>query len=337
MSEMRDQMTYEPRFTVTAKILDDVMDITDTLAKMRLGKNNTILPQLRRANRLRSLHSSLAIEGNSLSLDDVSAIIDGKKIVGPENEITDVLNAYAAYDMMDSLDPFSTENLLKVHGVMMEGTSGSAGSFRTGSEGVFDGDGNCIYLAPGPELVPGMIDDLLDWTENSDYPMMIKSCVFHYRFEYIHPFEDGNGRVGRLWQTLLLSQYDGSFEWIPVESVIRRDQKGYYDAIAVSNEYSDCTPFLEFMTGAILKALKEFMESSVREDAGCTERLTSNETVLYAMIRDGYYENIQQAADEMGVSRPTLNRILKSLRDKKVIRKEGNKKSGIWYIDHPGR
>ena len=325
-------MAYEPRFTVTAKVLDNVIKITEVLTRIGVGNRGIIVPQLRRINRLRSVHSSLAIEGNSLSLDDVSAIIDGKRVAGPEDEITEVKNAYAAYNDMDSFDPFDKAHLLKAHGMMMNGLIGTAGAFRTGSEGIFDKDGNCIHLAPGPDLVPMMLDNILGWTKDSEYTMIIKSCVFHYQFEYIHPFEDGNGRMGRLWHTLLLSKYDDSFKWIPVESMIRRHQKGYYDAIEHSNQHSDCTAFLEFMTDMILEALKESVKTSIGEEAGYEGHLTSKEAMLYAMIRDGYYVDIAQAAMEMNVSRPTLNRCLKSLKDKGIIRKEGNKKSGTWAI-----
>ena len=325
-------MTYEPRFTVTPKIIDDLMRISDSLAKINIGKGVLVTPRLRRVNRLRSLHSSLAIEGNSLSLDEVISIIDGKPVRGPMNEIAEVRNANSAYGMMASLDPFSADDLLKAHGVMMRDLQPNAGSFRKGDEGVFDGEGNLVYMSPHPTDVPRMINDLLRWTKESDYPMIVKSCVFHYRFEYIHPFEDGNGRMGRMWQTLLLSEYNSAFRWIPVESMIRTYQKGYYDSIAQSNSSGDCTVFLEYMTDVILKALDEYINSSVRKESEDMSALTSNESAVYVMIRDGYFRNAEQAAETIGVSKPTLNRCLKSLREKGLIRREGNKKSGIWVI-----
>jgi len=325
-------MTYKPRFTVTAKVIDDLMKITDRLARINIGKGLLVTPRLRRINRLRSLHSSLAIEGNSLSLDEVTSIVDGKIVKGPMNEIAEVRNANSAYGMMASLDPFSVEDLLKTHGVMMKDLQPNAGSFRRGDEGVFDGEGNLVYMAPHPDDVPKMIGDLLEWTRESDYPMIIRSCVFHYRFEYIHPFEDGNGRMGRMWQTLLLSEYNNAFRWIPVESMIRAYQKGYYDAIAQSNSSGDCTVFLEYMTDVILKALEEYIASSVREGSEGMSALTPNENAVYVMIRDGYFRNTEQAAETIGISKVTLNRCLKSLREKELIRKEGNKKSGVWVI-----
>jgi Fic family protein len=328
-------MVYEPRFTVTAKVLDNVTRITEILTRADLSRNGRSVPRLRRRNRLRSLHSSLAIEGNRLSLDEVSAVIDGRPVTGPETDIAEVRNAYAAYEMMDSFDPFSREDLLRAHGIMMGGLVNNAGSFRTGDEGVFDGEGNLIHLAPHPEEVSGMVDDLLEWTRASDYPMIVRSCVFHYRFEYIHPFEDGNGRLGRLWQTLLLSRSNDNFKWIPVESAIRSYQRDYYDAIEASNAECDCTVFLEFMTGAILTALEESARELSERDAGM--KLTSSESSLYAMIRDGCFVDIGQAAVAMEVSVPTVNRCLRSLREKGLIRKEGNRRSGVWVTVRGGR
>ena len=330
-------MALEPRFTVNAKILDNVMRITEYLTKENVRRNGGVTPYLRRINRLRSLHSSLAIEGNRLSLDEVSAIIDGKAVRGPRDEITEVTNANTVYGMMDSFDPYSREHLLKAHAMMMKDLVKGAGSFRTGDEGVFDSEGNCIYLAPGPGLVPGLVDDLLEWTRTSDYNMIIKSCVFHYGLEYIHPFEDGNGRMGRFWQTLLLSGYDDMFRWIPVESVIRTYQKEYYDVIEQSNASFDCTVFLEFMTGAIFRALNESVVSSLREESGI-DNLSFNEAALYAMIRDGYYRDVTQAAVQMGISRATVNRCLRSLKDKGLIVREGIRRGGVWKtadVPHP--
>ena len=332
-------MVREPRFIINAKILDNVVRITDLLTKENVRRNGGITPYLRRINRLRSLHSSLAIEGNGLSLDEVTAIIDGKTVRGPVDEVRGVLNANTVYAMMDSFDPFSKEHLLQAHGIMMKDLVKGAGSFRTGDEGVFDSEGNCIHLAPGPELVPRLMDDLLEWMKYSDHNMIIRSCVFHYELEYIHPFEDGNGRTGRFWQTLLLSTYDGLFRWIPVESVIRTYQKEYYDAIEQSIASSDCTVFVEYMTGAILRALKESTESSVREESGIGG-LTSNEAALYAMIRDGYFRDITQAAVQIGVSRATINRCLRSMKDRGIIIREGIRRGGTWKtadVVHPNR
>ena len=324
-------MTYEPRFTITPSILDKVMKITEGLTRMRYD-GSRCTPHLRRINRLRSLHSSLAIEGNSLSFDEVVAIIDGREVIGPSDEIREVENFRAANDMMDSIDPLSMDDLLMMHGVMMDGIIESAGKLRKGDEGVFDGEGCCIHLAPKPEYVSDLMGQLLQWMRESNLPMILRSCIFHYQLEYIHPFEDGNGRMGRLWQTILLSKYDESFKWIPIETMVRSYQTGYYDAITLSNEICDCTPFLEFMTDVILKSIDKTTEESLKDNIGIEDDMTINEMRLYSMIRDGYYRDITQAANLMKVSVPTLNRCLKSLKESGTIKKVGNKKTGRWVI-----
>ena len=326
------QMPFVQNFTITARISNNLTEITKNLDKMEYNRHDVITPRLRRINRLKSIHSSLTIEGNRLSMNEVASIIDGKTVVGSEKEIREVMNADAAYKKIDSFNPFSKDDLLEAHRIMMSGLVENAGSFRTGDEAVIDNEGNIVHLAPHPEEVQGMIDDLIEWTKTSDFPMLIKSCVFHYHFEYIHPFEDGNGRIGRLWQTVLLSRTNKAFKWTPVESIIRSYQKEYYDALEYSDSTLDCTVFLEYMTKAILEALIEINESSVRESVGTKSRLSSNELALYSMIRDGYFRDIGQAADAIGVSRATLNRCLSSLKEKGLIKKEGNKKSGVWLI-----
>ena len=323
-------MTYEPRFTITPKILGNMMEITEAITRMRNDCRETV--RLRRINRLRSLQSSLAIEGNSLSLDEVTAIVDGRLISGPEDEIREIMNANTAYEMIDSVDPYSMEDLLKLHGIMMDGLVEDTGRLRTGYEGVFDGEGNCIHLAPGPNMVPGLLKQLLQWTKDSEYPMILKSCVFHYEFEYIHPFEDGNGRMGRLWQTILLSRHDRAFELIPVESMIRSYQNEYYEALAKSNSSGDCTQFIEFMTEMILRSIRKSIKESLKENTSIEDEMTVNEMRLYSIIRDGHYEDIEQAAGLMKVSVPTLNRCLRSLKENGVIRKIGNRKTGKWII-----
>ena len=323
-------MTFEPHFTITAAILDNIMKITEGIT--RIGYAGPVTPRLRRTNRLRSLQSSLAIEGNRLSLDEVTAVIDGKEIKGPQRDIREITNARTAYDMIGSLDPYSVDDLLKAHGKMMDGLVKNPGKFRGCDVGVFDGEGNCVHLAPNPILVPGLMDGLIQWTKESDYPLILKSCVFHYEFENIHPFEDGNGRMGRLWQTLLLSKYDSTFEWIPVESMIRSHQNEYYDALAESDSSCDCTKFVEFITMMIAEALNESIEERLRESNDVEDEMTINEIRLFSMIRDGHFRNIGQAAEMMRVSIPTVNRCLRSLKDSEAIKKVGNKKTGKWVV-----
>lgn len=213
-------------------------------------------PHLRRENRIRTIHSSLAIEHNSLSLDQVTAILDGKRVLGNPNEIKEVQNAYEAYEMMLRLNPNSVEDLLTAHKLMMQGLVPENGKFRSGGVGVFDGD-RLIHMAPPAHLVPKLIQDLFDWYQNSEMHPLIKSAVFHYEFEFIHPFQDGNGRMGRMWHSLLLGQWKELFFWLPVEELIQSKQAEYYDTLGKSDKAADSAAFVELMLEIIRDTLKD--------------------------------------------------------------------------------
>lgn len=210
---------YEPPFTPTNRIFSLATEIGVKVGKLEIKENRDGL-RLRRENRLRSIHSSLAIENNMLSLDEVADVINGKRVIAPPRDIVEAKNAYNTYGLMESLNPFSVEDLLKAHGVMMAGLIESpeedAGQFRTGGVGVFSSDGELIHMAPPPELVRGHMANLLRWAKTTDLHPLIASSIFHYEFEFIHPFADGNGRLGRFWQSLLLSNWQGVFAWLPV-------------------------------------------------------------------------------------------------------------------------
>ena len=219
-------------------------------------QEGTISPHLRRENRIRTIHSSLAIEHNSLSLDQVTAILDGKRVLGNPNEIKEVQNAYQAYEMMLRLNPNSVEDLLTAHKLMMQGLVPENGKFRTGGVGVFDGD-RLVHMAPPAHLVPKLIQDLFDWYRDSEMHPLIKSAVFHYEFEFIHPFQDGNGRMGRMWHSLLLGQWKELFFWLPVEDLIQSKQAEYYDALGKSDKAADSAVFVELMLEIIRDTLKD--------------------------------------------------------------------------------
>ncbi len=207
---------YKPPFSMTDRIISLVADISEQLGRIAVEHEGRISPHLRKENRIRTIHSSLAIEHNSLSIDQVTAIIDGKRVLGNPNEIREVQNAYEAYELMLKLDPNSVEDLLNAHRLMMNGLVPENGRFRSGGVGVFDGD-KLIHMAPPADFVPQQISDLFLWYKNSEMHPLIKSAVFHYEFEFIHPFADGNGRMGRMWHSLLLGQWKDLFFWLPVE------------------------------------------------------------------------------------------------------------------------
>lgn len=247
----------KPPFEITTAILSDVATISELVGSIGSTQNLSTNPTLRRQNRIRTIYSSLAIEQNTLSLEQVTAVLSGKRVLAPPKDIAEVQNAYEIYDHLSELNPYSVEDLLLAHRVMMRDLVSEAGMFRSRPVGVVDSEGNILHFGTLPQYVPGLVEELLQWTEESPLPLLIKSCVFHYEFEVIHPFADGNGRIGRLWHTLLLSQWNPLFAWLPVESIIHDHQQEYYDAINRSNALGESTPFLEFMLGVIKEALQE--------------------------------------------------------------------------------
>lgn len=248
-------------FKITDRILNEVTEISRLVGIVSVSSKLTISPTLRRTNRINTIYSSLAIEQNTLSIDLVTAVISGKRVIAPPKDIAEVKNAYEIYEHLDEFDPYSVDALLFAHGIMMRGLVSESGMFRTKPVGVVDAKGNVLHFGTLPQYVPDLVMKLLSWVKNSALPMLIKSCVFHYEFEVIHPFSDGNGRVGRLWHTLLLSKWNPIFAWIPVESIIHDRQSEYYKAINDSNDAADSTAFIEFMLSAIKDALLETMDA----------------------------------------------------------------------------
>ena len=247
----------KPPFEITTAILSDVATISELVGSIGSTQNLSTNPTLRRQNRIKTIYSSLAIEQNTLSLEQVTAVLSGKRVLAPPKDIAEVQNAYEIYDHLSELNPYSVKDLLLAHRVMMRDLVSEAGMFRSRPVGVVDSEGNILHFGTLPQYVPDLVEELLQWTEESPLPLLIKSCVFHYEFEVIHPFADGNGRIGRLWHTLLLSQWNPLFAWLPVESIIHDHQQEYYDAINRSNALGEGTPFLEFMLGVIKEALQE--------------------------------------------------------------------------------
>lgn len=256
MEEVSFMNEYKPPFHMTDKITNLVGDISEQIGRIKVLSHGNLNPHLRKENRIRTIHSSLAIEHNSLSLEQVTAIVDGKHILGNPNEIREVKNAYDTYEMMLSLDPYSVKDLLKAHKMMMEGLISENGKFRSGGVGVFDGD-VVVHMAPPARLVLGEIQDLFDWYKSSEIHPLIRSAIFHYEFEFIHPFADGNGRTGRMWHSLLLGKWNEIFYWLPIEELIRSRQQEYYDALGKSDRESDSSAFVEFMLEIILDTLRE--------------------------------------------------------------------------------
>ena len=240
---------------MTDKITNLIAAISEQLGQIKVLSKGNLTPHLRKENRIRTIHSSLAIEHNSLSLEQVTAIIDGKRILGNPVEIKEVKNAYTTYEMMLTLDPFSVDDLLKAHEAMMKELISENGRFRSGGVGVFNGKA-LVHMAPPANMVPGQIQDLFSWYKASEIHPLIRSAIFHYEFEFIHPFADGNGRLGRMWHSLLLGRWNEIFYWLPVEDLIRSRQEEYYKALGKSDRDADSSAFVEFLLQVILDTLQ---------------------------------------------------------------------------------
>ncbi len=246
-----------PPFEITPEIEAQVDEIKGLVGVLENSEKLSTNPTLRRENRIKTIYGSLAIEQNTLSLEGVTAVLNGKRVLAPPADIEEVKNAYEIYERLGELNPWSIDDLVKAHGVMMKGLIAECGMFRTKPVGVVDKDGNIVHFGTLPDYVPEAVSNLLEWAGNSGIDPIILGCVVHYELELIHPFLDGNGRIGRLWHTLILSKYNPLFAWLPVESVVHDRQAEYYDAINSSNYACESTEFIRFMLSAIEEALKE--------------------------------------------------------------------------------
>ena len=249
-------MPNKPPYTITEKAADYLAKIVEIVTRLEYGTGFKRDIRLHRKNRMRTIHSSLAIEGNSLTLGEVTAVIEGKVVAGKQTEIKEVKNAYEAYDKIMTFDPYDVKDFLKAHQLMTQGLVGEAGKFRSGDVGVFDGD-VAVHIGARPQFVPDFIKDLLDWGRKSDLHPVLKSAILHYEIETIHPFADGNGRMGRLWQTLILVKWNEIFAWIPMESVMNQNRPEYYNALYYGQHSGDSSRFIEFTLSALLEILQK--------------------------------------------------------------------------------
>ena len=300
----------KPPFEITNQIIDYVAEIAELIGRLNAAHLLSTNPTLRRANRIRTIHGSLAIEQNTLSLEQVTAVLNGKQVLASPKDIAEVKNAYEIYEWLEELNPYSVDDLLTAHGIMTRGLMEESGVFRTRPVGVVDSEGHVLHFGTLPQYVPDLVMELLDWVKTSEVHMLIRSCVFHYEFELIHPFADGNGRVGRLWHTLLLSKWNPAFAWLPVESIIHDRQQEYYDAINASNDAGESTVFIEFILSAIKAALMDAINMSNEMSDGKVDKITLrwNKIQEYLKIHD-YIMNAD-VRELCGVSVATANRIL---------------------------
>lgn len=318
----------KPPFEITNNIIDSVAEIAELVGRLTMTNQLSNNPTLRRSNRIRTIHGSLAIEQNTLSLEQVTAVLNGKHVLAPPKDIAEVKNAYEIYERLDELDPYSVDDLLTAHGVMTRGLVEESGVFRTRPVGVVDQEGRILHFGTLPLYVPDLVMELLDWVKNSDVHMLIRSCVFHYEFELIHPFADGNGRLGRLWHTLLLSKWNPAFAWLPVESIIHDRQEEYYAANNASNDEGESTVFIEFMLSAIKASLMDAIGASDAMSDGKMDKETLRWMQIEKFLETHEFIMNADVRALCNVSAATANRILAGLASEEKLTKI--RKGGHW-------
>jgi Fic family protein len=327
-------ISYEPPFKITAKAVNLVSEISRMLG--RLDKDlMQMSPQLRKKNRIKTITGTLAIEGNTMTEEQISGVIEGKAVMGSYKELAEVNGAIKAYDAIDILDPYSVDDLLKAHGLMMTEIINDAGQFRTKAVGVHK-DNKMIHVAPQAKRVYALMSDLLSWARDSEHHPLIVSSVFHYELEFIHPFTDGNGRMGRLWQTLILSKWNKSFAMLPVESIIKAHQQDYYNVLELSDHNGDCTLFIEFMLQRILHALKENAPVNAPQNAPVNasinyEQLSTADAIIELIKRNNEI-NRQEMAELLNKDLRTIGRAIKKLREHGRLQRVGSAKDGYWEL-----
>lgn len=320
---------YVPPFTITDEILRLVSEISEQIGALSVQLRARMpSPMLRKENQIKTIHSSLAIEHNSLSLQQVTDVIDGKHVLGAPNEIQEVKNALQAYQLMQSLDAFEEKDLLRAHGLMMADLVNEAGQYRKEGVGVFDGE-KCIHLAPSADRVPTLMTELFEWIRQTDTHPLISSCVFHYEFEFIHPFMDGNGRMGRYWQTMLLSRWKGIFAWLPVETIVKKHQQEYYNAIAQSDAQGDSTTFITFMLRCLLLTVKEQQKVT---DKVMDKVADKSENKILDLISKNPSVTIPEMMQKLSMSDSGIRKVLRKLQQQGRVVRVGANKNGHWEI-----
>ena len=310
-------MFMKPPYEITKKILKEYGKITHLLGiceSLMLVKPEA---RLRRQNRIQTIQSSLAIEGNTLNIENITAIIDNKKIIGPKIEIKEVQNAIQAYDNLNKLNPYNQNDFLKVHKILMDDLLNSPGEYRTSSVGIMKGK-NVTHIAPAANMVSGLMNDLFNYLKNDEELEIIKSCVFHYEMEFIHPFEDGNGRIGRFWQTRILMNVNPIFEYVPIEKLIKENQKEYYNVLEISDNTGKSTVFIEFMLKIINQTLKETINDAAPKNPDFERR-----TKIALQKLQGWFDRRKYMEVCKGISSATASRDLKELLKQNKIESSG--------------
>ncbi|CDE83650.1 uncharacterized conserved protein [Clostridium sp. CAG:273] len=320
------EINYPP-YKITDKMLNLATNIMEKIGEANYFESLNRFPELRRKTRIKSIHSSLAIENNQLSLFQVEAVINGKAVIGEQKDIQEVKNAYKAYKEIDNINPYSLEDLKKIQGILTFAIEEDSGKFRNHGEAVYDGNIQ-IFMAPSHTMVPILMDNLFNWMNNvkEDVNPLILSSIFHYEFVFIHPFSDGNGRTARLWQTAILSHWKDLFKYIPIESIIRKHQEEYYTAIQNCNNAGNSNEFIEFM----LKVINEAVDSMILNQKETTQE-TTQEKIINLIKKNPSITQIEMAK-ALDLTRDGITYNIKALKEKGIIERKGSTKKGIWNI-----
>lgn len=322
---------YVPPFEITPKIIDLISKISEKIGEINSLESSARHVELRRESRIKTIHSSLAIENNSLSLEQITAIINGKRVLGAPNEIQEVKNAIQAYDLLLSLDSTKEKDLLRAHALMMKDLVRNNGRYRSGGVGIFNGQ-NVVHVAPPASSVPALMKDLFRWVKRADVHPLVKSCVFHYEFEFIHPFQDGNGRLGRLWQSAILKDWKKVFAWIPVESLIKKNQAKYYRVLRACDATADSTAFVEFLLLLILKVAEEIVQNEKRVTVKVTVKVTVNQKKILEAVKKNPHVTLDELSKKIGISRKSIAANVKKLQEAGMLKRNGADKNGYWEI-----
>lgn len=324
---------YEPPFIMTGEITNLIVEIGELVGSITTYEAMNPNPILRRESRIKTIHSSLAIEQNTLTLEQVTDIINGKRILGPPQDIHEVKNAYEAYERISSLDPYNVKNLLIAHKIMMNGLVKEAGMFRSGNVGVYEGT-ELIHAGTPAKYVPDLMQQFFTWLKESKYHPLVKSCIFHYEFEFIHPFQDGNGRTGRLWQSLILQKWKDIFTWLPVETLVYENQEEYYKVLQSADNKGDSTEFVEFMLGMIRDALSDISTTQNEKNVvtNVTINVVTNEDKVLSLLRQDGKMSSTMLANSIGITQRQAQRILSKLKDEGKIMRHGANKNGYWEV-----
>jgi Fic family protein len=323
---------YKPPFSITPKVLDLVSKITESVTRLEILSPQSISPTLRKVNKIKTITGTLEIEGNTVGIEKVTAILEGKRVLGTTREIAEVQGAIKVYDELENFDYKNIDDLLSAHKMLMSEILTKAGTFRLKNVGVGSSDG-VVHVAPPSNQVPNLMHDLFDWLKSSEIHPLIKSSVFHYEFEFIHPFIDGNGRIGRLWQSLILYNWKTIFMAIPVESVVKESQEKYYEVLEESGSLGESTPFIEFMLEAILTSCKKVLNETQDVPLNVPKNVPLKRLEkIVELIKENKDITIDQLALECAVSSKTIKRDITKLKDEGRVERVGSLKAGQWKV-----